>query len=208
MVPGVQAHSYGTVTTPQLHWLVRETNAAQRGAEQQAHRHQDDSSGDQKGQSPAPSPPPLHVTANSAFFSSLAGAFSAFLHTCSSTTATAASGAASPLALPAPSLPPLLVDAANGVGGAALLQLLAVLRSEQGINLRVVVRNGGPGAAAPEGGMGRAGGGTGRLNDGVGADFVQKELQPPAGFSAEADASFRWAGGADAGSGGAPTKAQ
>ncbi|KAG0609605.1 hypothetical protein M758_7G000100 [Ceratodon purpureus] len=69
----------------------------------------------------------------------------------------------------------LIVDAANGVGADKLFQLQKVTPS-----LRVQVRNSGLE-------------GEGLLNDGVGADFVQKEKIPPRGFDASSDSSKRCA---------------
>lgn len=63
----------------------------------------------------------------------------------------------------------LIVDAANGVGAEKLLQLLKITPS-----LRLQVRNSGFE-------------GEGLLNDGVGADFVQKEKIPPRGFEVLSD---------------------
>lgn len=68
----------------------------------------------------------------------------------------------------------LIVDAANGVGAGKLLQLQKITPS-----LRVQVRNSGFG-------------GEGLLNDGVGADFVQKEKIPPRGFDSSSDNSKRY----------------
>lgn len=61
------------------------------------------------------------------------------------------------------------MDAANGVGAEKLLQLLKITPS-----LRLQVRNSGFE-------------GEGLLNDGVGADFVQKEKIPPRGFEVLSD---------------------
>ena len=68
------------------------------------------------------------------------------------------------------------MDAANGVGAAKLLQLQKITPS-----LRVHVRNSGSE-------------GEGLLNDGVGADFVQKEKVPPRGFESSSDSSKRYRG--------------
>jgi phosphoacetylglucosamine mutase len=65
------------------------------------------------------------------------------------------------------------VDAANGVGAGKLLELQKITPS-----LRVQVRNSGFE-------------GEGLLNDGVGADFVQKEKVPPRGFESSSDNSKR-----------------
>jgi phosphoacetylglucosamine mutase len=68
-----------------------------------------------------------------------------------------------------PGLPPLLVDAANGVG-AHKVEHLGSLLGDTGLAFQV--RN-------------RGGAHEGQLNEGCGADFVQKEQQPPAGFAPE-----------------------
>jgi len=65
------------------------------------------------------------------------------------------------------------VDAANGVGASKLLLLQKITRS-----LRLQVRNSGLE-------------GEGLLNDGVGADFVQKEKIPPRGFESLSGPSKR-----------------
>ena len=67
----------------------------------------------------------------------------------------------------------LIVDAANGVGASKLIQLQEVTPS-----LKLQVRNCGTE-------------GEGLLNDGVGADFVQKEKIPPGGFTVLKDVSKR-----------------
>lgn len=69
----------------------------------------------------------------------------------------------------------LIVDAANGVGAGKLLELQKITPS-----LRVQVRNSGFE-------------GEGLLNDGVGADFVQKEKVRPRGFESSSDNSKRCA---------------
>lgn len=63
----------------------------------------------------------------------------------------------------------LIVDAANGVGASKLAQLQKLTPS-----LKLTIRNKGEE-------------GEGLLNDGVGADFVQKEKVPPQGFGVPAD---------------------
>lgn len=67
----------------------------------------------------------------------------------------------------------LIVDAANGVGASKLLLLQKITPS-----LRLQVRNSGLV-------------GEGLLNDGCGADFVQKEKVPPSGFESSSDKSNR-----------------
>lgn len=69
----------------------------------------------------------------------------------------------------------LIVDAANGVGASKLLLLQKITPS-----LRIQVRNSGLE-------------GEGLLNDGVGADFVQKEKIPPRGFESSSEKSKRCA---------------
>eukprot|EP00897_Mesotaenium_endlicherianum_P002918 jgi/Mesen1/2654/ME000167S01806 len=69
----------------------------------------------------------------------------------------------------------LLADGANGVGALKLEELSALVR---GSGLLLEVRN-----------RGREG--EGALNDGVGADFVQKEQRLPAGFSPQRDCNRR-----------------
>lgn len=63
----------------------------------------------------------------------------------------------------------LIVDTANGVGASKLAQLQKLTPS-----LNLTIRNKGEE-------------GDGSLNDGVGADFVQKEKVPPQGFGIPAD---------------------
>jgi phosphoacetylglucosamine mutase len=67
----------------------------------------------------------------------------------------------------------LILDAANGVGGAKWRALAAWL--EGALPSTVEVRNDG----------------TGQLNELVGADFVQKQQKPPLGVAAPADAGCR-----------------
>lgn len=62
----------------------------------------------------------------------------------------------------------LVVDGANGIGGEKLLMLKEMLNLK---GLEIEVRNSGR-----EGGV---------LNEGVGADFVQKEKVVPSGFSSQ-----------------------
>lgn len=62
----------------------------------------------------------------------------------------------------------LLVDGANGVGGEKLLVLKEMLNLK---GLEIEVRNSGKGG--------------GVLNEGVGADFVQKEKIVPSGFGSQ-----------------------
>lgn len=64
--------------------------------------------------------------------------------------------------------PAVWVDGANGVGGEKLGELMKLLRA----GLTIHVRNSGKD-------------GEGILNDGVGADFVQKEKAVPGGFGAD-----------------------
>eukprot|EP00793_Prasinoderma_coloniale_P004614 PRCOL_00000375-RA len=116
---GGTARDCGVVTTPQLHWFVREHNAG-RGATE------------------------------AAYYEALAGAFKAI--------APAASAG----------VPPLLVDAANGVGSVAL----------DGLGVRL------GGALAFE----ARNTGCGVLNERCGADFVQKERSWPESFCAAEDA--------------------
>lgn len=67
----------------------------------------------------------------------------------------------------------LILDAANGVGGAKWRALAACLKGA--LPSSVEVRNDG----------------TGQLNELVGADFVQKQRKPPLGVAAPADAGCR-----------------
>ncbi|CAI5974411.1 unnamed protein product [Closterium sp. NIES-65] len=101
------------------------------------------------------------------YFSTLASAFKALLPASSP----------SPSAAPFP-CPPLLVDAANGVGAPKLQRLVEEVRGRAGVALAVAVRNTG-------------GEGEGELNEGVGADFVQKEQRAPRGFGGDADMAHR-----------------
>jgi hypothetical protein len=66
----------------------------------------------------------------------------------------------------------LVLDAANGVGGPKWRALVAGLE----LGVEVEVRNDGQG----------------RLNERVGADFVQKEQKPPLGFAVPADTGCRY----------------
>ena len=257
LVPGVSAHSYDLLTTPQLHWLVRLSN---HGSSDSSDKNLPGSSivssgggtsndGSEEGSllsshapyapttsaaaftAPAPAaaptasaPPAAAAFApESAYFSSLAAAYAAFFRTFSR--APAASGIdpasdASMEAAPAGCLPALAVDAANGVGGVKLQQLLRTMREEQGVGMRAEVRNTGEAGSGSDRGRVDGDGGTlctgdgaatavtaavaaggatariaatggGRLNEGVGADFVQKEQKEPAGFDRQRDASLR-----------------
>ena len=257
LVPGVSAHSYDLLTTPQLHWLVRLSN---HGSSDSSDKNLPGSSTVNSGggtindgskenrllsshapyapttsaaaitaPAPAAAPttpaPPIAAAfaPESAYFSSLGAAYAAFLRTFSHAPAASGIDPASDTSMeaaPAGCLPALAVDAANGVGGVKLQQLLRTMREEQGVGMRVEVRNTGEAgsgrgradvdsrtlctadvaatavtAAVAAGGGGYvariAAAGGGRLNEGVGADFVQKEQKEPAGFDRQRDASLR-----------------
>ncbi|CAI7851054.1 unnamed protein product [Closterium sp. NIES-54] len=158
LVPGVTPTSCELLTTPQLHWLVWAANR----------------------QPPAS---PL-LPSEDLYFSTLASAFKALLPASSPSPSPSPSPAASPAPAPFPApfpCPPLLVDAANGVGAPKLQRLVEEVRGRAGVALAVAVRNTG-------------GEGEGELNEGVGADFVQKEQRAPRGFGGDADMAHRWVG--------------
>ncbi|CAI5463694.1 unnamed protein product [Closterium sp. Yama58-4] len=153
LVPGVTPTSCTLLTTPQLHWLVWAANR----------------------QPPAS---PL-LPSEDLYFSTLASAFQALLPASSPPPASSSAPVPSPAASPAPfPCPPLLVDAANGVGAPKLQRLVQEVRGRAGVALAVAVRNTG-------------GKGEGQLNEGVGADFVQKEQRAPRGFGGDADMAHR-----------------
>ncbi|CAI5505541.1 unnamed protein product [Closterium sp. Naga37s-1] len=157
LVPGVTPTACALLTTPQLHWLVWAANR----------------------QPPAS---PL-LPSEDLYFSTLVSAFTALLPASSSSPSPSAapSPSLSPSSSPAPApfpCPPLLVDAANGVGAPKLQRLVEEVRGRAGVALAVAVRNTG-------------GEGEGELNEGVGADYVQKEQRAPRGFGGEEDMAHR-----------------
>ncbi|GJP37804.1 hypothetical protein CLOM_g22212 [Closterium sp. NIES-68] len=116
-------------------------------------------------------PPTSPLPCESDYFTTLASAFTALLSSSPSSSA--------PAPAPAPfPCPPLLVDAANGVGAPKLQRLVDEVRGRGGVVLAAAVRN-----------AGREG--EGALNEGVGADFVQKEQRAPRGFGGEEDMTHR-----------------
>ncbi|XP_078445810.1 phosphoglucosamine mutase-like protein [Wolffia australiana] len=124
-VAGAVAIDMGILTTPQLHWMVRQRNRGWGSSEMD-------------------------------YFLQLSNSFRSLIEL--SGEEPMASGYD----------PVLLVDAANGVGGGKLKELVKLL----GAGIEIHVRNCGEE-------------GEGLLNEGVGADFVQKEKTIPHGFTAQ-----------------------
>ncbi|GFR49328.1 hypothetical protein Agub_g11354 [Astrephomene gubernaculifera] len=153
----LHAVSCGCITTPQLHFLVHNAN------------HGSSSSSDSDG-STAPSLPSAPASPQlQTYFDTILGAFVQLAGTTASASSPTSSSAPTSGAAAAggAAATRLFVDCANGVGAGQLQRLVPAL---QAVGIELQLRNSGEAA------------GGGQLNHKCGADFVQKERLPPAGF--------------------------